>query len=147
MKKRTEERKSEHPVYEQDLNNDEKTRLRKRFREYMLSKYTGPTAMEEGTGIPKSTIGSVLDDKKANAPSSSFILKVKNADPEFNLNWFFTGNGPMFIKEENNVVNESAVSYLTQSPIAELVKIHKELIQKIDQKLTISMSDKSDSKN
>jgi hypothetical protein len=101
--------------------------------------------MEKKTGIPQSTLSSITNDSKGNAPSSDVIFRIKQSDPDFNINWLISGIGRMMLSYQNEhpvpIMTDSGNSY--GDLVQELLKAHTELLKKMDEKITISIHDNS----
>lgn len=70
--------------------------FKKRLVEFARTRYDmGQTRFEEKCGIHPGTISAI----KSNGPTAAVVTKIAVSCPELNLNWLFTGEGPMMIGE------------------------------------------------
>jgi len=66
--------------------------FKNRLLEFVKSAYGyGQNKFEDHCGLSHGTISSI----KVKGPSADIVAKISNSCPELNLNWLFTGKGPM----------------------------------------------------
>ena len=73
--------------------------FKKRLVEFARKRFDmGQNAFEDYCGINRGIINSI----KVQGPTASIVTKISHRCPELNLNWLFTGDGPMLNGAETN---------------------------------------------
>lgn len=73
--------------------------FKKRLVEFARKRFDmGQNAFEDYCGINRGIINSI----KVQGPTASIVTKISHRCPELNLNWLFTGDGPMLNVSEKN---------------------------------------------
>ncbi|WP_320998078.1 hypothetical protein [Butyricimonas paravirosa] len=86
-----------------------------------------------------SVVGNVVNQR--NLPSFDFIFRLKQYEPRLNLNWFISGEGNMFIDENND--NNTEEKFEVYKELADTLKRENALLRdKLEQK-----EQSNDSKN
>jgi len=69
-----------------------------RIKKLMELKKMSPTQFADEIEVQRSSLSHVLSER--NKPSLDFMLKIKNAFPDINLDWLLLDEGTIFIKKE-----------------------------------------------
>ena len=74
----------------------------------LKKKNLSASKLAETLGIQKSSLSHIISGR--NKPSFDFLLKLKQAFPEIDLDWLVTGKGEAFLIDDNNLNIPTPVS-------------------------------------
>jgi transcriptional regulator with XRE-family HTH domain len=74
--------------------------MRKRLKEYMLSKSVNAAEFADRIGVQRSNISHILNGR--NNPGAQFLEKLLIAFPDLNADWLITGRGQMLKNEKTS---------------------------------------------
>lgn len=72
-----------------------------RIKSIMGYYHLSPAQFADKIGFQRSALSHILSER--NKPSLDFVLKVKNAFPNLNLDWLTMGNGNQFVNPEEKL--------------------------------------------
>lgn len=93
-----------------DKSNKGNKALGQRLKQYLIEHAMTQMDLERLSGIPQPQISDAVSGRRE--LSKNAIIAIKSAIPDLNLNWLFTGWGPMSMIVSNPVTEEPRIHYL-----------------------------------
>ena len=95
--------------------------INERLNWFLENQNLTASKLADKLGIQKSSISHIMSGR--NKPSFDFLLRLKEAFPEINLDWFVTGKGEAF--ENNKQETSQATLFSQQEVLTETNNIEK----------------------